>query len=572
MPTPAARFDDLISGRSFRLVGPVSEIVASELHEVVPAVRAAERAAASGRWVAALVAYEAAPAFDPALTVHSGDPGVPAAWFGVFEGCSEVAPPDPVMVEGLVWEASVTRERHAELVERVRSLIAEGITYQVNLTHRLVAGCRRSPGTLYAAMLHAQRSAYGAELRFGDVAVLSASPELFFELDGERVVGRPMKGTIRRGRWSEEDRELAARLAASEKDRAENLMIVDLIRNDLGRVARFGTVAVDSLFDIEAYETVWQMTSTVSALRRDGVGLAELFAALFPCGSVTGAPKPSTMGVIAELEDSPRGPYCGAIGFLEPGGRRAVFSVAIRTAVMTNDAVVYGTGGGITWDSDPAEEWEETRSKAALLAAPRPPFDLLETLRVDEGGLRHLERHLDRMEASARYFRRPFDRRRVRDAVVGSARAGPPRRVRVVVDPAGQPAVEVTPIDPAAGSVRLAIDAVPIDREDAFRFHKTTHRVAYEAAALRHPEADDVVAVNDRGEVAETTIGNLLVRFGERWITPPLDAGCLPGIERAALVESGAVTEAVIPVDRLAAADEIEVVNSVRLRRPAVLC
>jgi para-aminobenzoate synthetase/4-amino-4-deoxychorismate lyase len=350
-------------------------------------------------------------------------------------------------------------------------------------------------------------------------------------------------------------------------------MIVDLLRNDLGRVARFGSVTVESLFGVEAYETVWQMTSTIAAEARPGVGVPEVVEALFPCGSVTGAPKSSAMAAIADLEDSPRGAYCGAIGFMEPGGRRAVFSVAIRTAVvdLATGAVVYGTGGGITWDSVPDAEWDETAAKAAVLTTGRPPFDLLETLRIDRRGIHELERHLDRLAGSAAYFRRTLDLDAVRDALAEVPAGDPPRRIRLTVGPAGRASIEVDPIPADRGPVRLAVDPEPIDRHDVFRYHKTTSRQAYERAAARFPEADDVVAVNDAGEAVETTIGNLVVRIGGRWVTPPLASGCLPGVERARMLESGEVSEAVVRAGDLHRADEIQVVNSVRLRRPAVL-
>ncbi len=573
MGTPSARFDDLISGTSFRLADPVGEIVAHRSDDAVAALRAAQRQAESGRWVAAMVSYEAAPGFDPGLRVHGGDPAVPAAWFGLFERREEDGAPLPDAPVPAEWTSSITPVEHADAVSHIRELIRDGVSYQVNFSRRLRAVIDAGPLEVYAALLAAQRPAYGALLEFGDTAVVSASPELFFSLEGDCIVTRPMKGTAARGRWSQEDRAHRRALLSSAKERAENLMIVDLVRNDLGRIARFGTVRVDSLFDAEAYETVWQMTSTVSALRRPEVDLAAVFGALFPCGSVTGAPKASTMEVIAALEDSPRGAYCGAIGYIEPGARRAVFSVAIRTVTVDRrDATaVFGTGGGITWDSEAASEWDETRAKAALLDAHRPRFDLLETLRIDRGGYHRIDRHLRRLTDSAGYFGRRVDLAAVRAALRRVPAGDPPRRVRLTVDPAGRADVAVTRLEPEHVPVRLVLDHVPVDRHDPFRHHKTTHRIAYDISAQRHPDADDVVAVNERGEVVETTIGNLLVRIGGRWYTPPRDAGCLGGIEREVMLDRGEAAERPITVQEFLSAEEIHVVNSVRMRRPAIL-
>jgi para-aminobenzoate synthetase/4-amino-4-deoxychorismate lyase len=565
-----ARFDDLPSGRSLRLTDFRRELVATRPDEVVAAFEEAAAAAEAGAWVAAFVAYEAAPAFDRALRTRDPDPRLPLAWFGVFGGAEPVDPPAPADPPATTWESDTTEAEHAAGVEAVRRLIARGDTYQVNLTHRLTTTVDR-PADLYAAMLHAQRPRFGAFLEFGGRSIVSASPELFFSLDGDLVTTKPMKGTMGRGRWTAEDEQHRARLAASEKDRAENLMIVDLLRNDLGRVARFGSVAVGDLFAIERYETVWQMTSTITSQRRPEARLVDVFGALFPCGSVTGAPKASTMAAIADLEASPRGIYCGAIGLLEPGGK-ATFSVPIRTVAVDPDGLAtFGTGGGITWDSIAEGEWAEAAVKARLLTTRRPSFSLLETLRLEPDGYPLLDRHLARLAASAAYFGREVDLDTIRAVLEAVPRPDRVVAVRLTVAPDGDGAVAVREIPAAEGLVRLAIDPRPIDRHDVFRFHKTTVRAMYDEAAARFPDADDVVSVNDRGEVVETTIGNLVVHLDGRRLTPPLDSGCLPGVGRAVLLDEGLVEEGDIAVERLRDADAIEVVNAVRGRRPAIL-
>ena len=356
-----ARFDDLSGAEpSFRLVEPVGVLEARRPAEVPTVVDAAEAAAARGLWVAGMVTYEAAPGLDPALRVRTrteGDPfaELPLAWFALFEARQETtlpAPPEePSPPPASAWTPSIGREAYDAAIERIHDHIAAGDTYQVNLTLRLRASVAGDPKGLYRDLCYAQRGAYSAYLDLGRYRVLSASPELFFRIDGSTVATKPMKGTAPRGRWLAEDEEIRARLRGSIKERAENAMIVDLLRNDLTRVARVGSVRWSDVFEAERFETVWQLTSTVSAELRQGRSLRDVFGALFPSGSVTGTPKVRTMQLIADLEDSPRGAYCGTVGYLAPTGAtgpRARFNVAIRTVV--HDAVTgiaeYGVGAG----------------------------------------------------------------------------------------------------------------------------------------------------------------------------------------------------------------------------------
>ncbi|MGI9608969.1 MAG: chorismate-binding protein, partial [Acidimicrobiia bacterium] len=381
---------------------------------------------------------------------------------------------------------------------------------------------------------------------------------------------------VGRGRWPEEDDSRRLWLAASEKDRAENLMIVDLLRNDLGRIAEYGSVEVEGLFGIERFETLWQMTSTVRAVPRDGTGLMAVLRALFPSGSITGAPKARTMEIIRELEATPRGLYCGAIGLLAPPGSgqpRAQFNVAIRTVVV--DAVagtaVYGTGGGITWDSVPENEYDEALVKTAVLTHRQAEFSLLETMRwtPDEGVVRR-QRHLDRLRASADYFGFAYPKAAIESGLTNLESTGD-LRVRLLLDRTGQAIVEHEPLRQPGTPVRLVIDGFQVDSDNVLLFHKTTHRDVYDQAASRHPEADDVVLVNEKGMATETTRANLAARFGDSWVTPPLEDGCLPGTYRAELIEDGALREQSILAVSLKEAHELAVVSSLRGWRPAVL-
>jgi para-aminobenzoate synthetase / 4-amino-4-deoxychorismate lyase len=364
------------------------------------------------------------------------------------------------------------------------------------------------------------------------------------------------------------------------KDRAENAMIVDLLRNDLGRVARPGTVRWTDVFDVERYETVWQLTSTVSCDLRPDVALVDVFRALFPCGSVTGAPKVSTMEIIAALEDSPRGVYCGTVGYLAPLGAdapRARFNVAIRTVVVDAEsgAAEYGVGGGITWDSRAASEYDETVAKARVLTARRPRFDLLESLRHEPGtGYRRLDEHLARLRGSASYFGFAYDEQDVRRALdaAGAVVGDRPAKVRLILDRWGRIETNAVAIADAFQPVRLAVDATaPVDPADVLLFHKTTLRGRYDEARARHPDADDVVLVNTLGSVTETTVANLAASIDGTWWTPPLDDGLLPGTEREALIAAGELKERSLTVEDLRDAEAIEVLSSVRGRRRAVL-
>ncbi|MGH2680341.1 MAG: aminodeoxychorismate synthase component I [Actinomycetota bacterium] len=578
-----ARFDDLTGASpSFRLAEPVGVLEATRAGEIVAVLEAAEAAARRGLWVAGFVSYEAAPGLDPALVVRAREPddpfaALPLAWFAMFERAEETTLPLP-REEGVgaaphgTWVPTTSRDRYGSSVERIRELIAAGDTYQVNHTMRLRSRVEGDPRGLYRDLCHAQRGAYSAYLDLGRYRVLSTSPELFFELRDDAVVTRPMKGTAPRGRWPEEDLAVAERLLSSAKDRAENAMIVDLLRNDLGRISRTGSVTWADVFQVERYETVWQLTTTVSSMLEPGIDLAGVFRGLFPSGSVTGAPKVRTMEIIGELEDSPRGVYCGAVGFLAPTGSGrpdARFNVAIRTVTLDTDSATaeYGAGGGITWDSDPQAEYEEATAKALVLTARRPDFELLETMRLDPiDGVRHLDRHVDRLGASAGYFGFRFDETQVRETVEKTVASAPPVvvRVRLALRKDGTVRVASTPLAREPDPVRVAIDTVAQDPEDVFLYHKTSRRDRYEDARRRHADADDVVLVNDRGEVTESTIANVAVRIAGRWITPPVDAGLLPGIGRAVALEEGRVTEGRVSIDTARSSTELALISATR--------
>lgn len=543
---------------------------ASNVADVLPLMEEVEAAVEFGLHAAGYLAFEAAPAFDPNLQVHPpGD--LPLAWWALFEG-------EPESLEGqgtvlqpnwvpLKWVPRVSRSNYGRAIERIHAAIAAGETYQVNYTFPLDANFDGDPMAWTWHLQAVQKSAHAAFIDTGPFAICSASPELFFELNGDELTTRPMKGTARRGLYPAEDIRRIEELRDSQKNRAENVMIVDMMRNDLGRISEPGTVRVDSLFDVETYPTVHQMTSTVRA--QTTARPVDILKALFPPSSITGAPKQRTMELIRELEPYPRGVYTGTMGWLHPG-RRASFNVAIRTATLDRQTAIvrYGTGGGIVWDSRAEEEYEECRTKALVLGAGWPAFDLLETLLWrPRSGYFLLRRHLRRLEGSAAYFGIRLDleqvHRTLTNAVIGGSTPG---RVRLTVSRDGEPRVAVTPLPDSLPRTcwHLVLDDRPTDSANVLLYHKTTHRQVYDEALERHPGAEEVLLWNEKEELTESTRANLVLRLEGEWFTPPVSCGLLGGTLRQVLVDRGRVRERTLPVACLREATEILLVNSVR--------
>lgn len=572
-----ALLHDAASGRWLSFGEPRIGLSTQRLDEVLPLLRRAESEVERGAYLAGFIAYEAAPAFDAALTAHP--PGeFPLLWLGVFDAAQVQHLPALPRLPGAYhlgeWQATVSEAGYAEAIARIKAEIAAGRTYQVNYTYRLRAPFSGEPGALFAQLAEAQRAAYSAFVDTGRFVLCSASPELFFERTGRTVRAKPMKGTAARGRTLAEDEARARWLHHDLKNRAENVMIVDMIRNDLGRVAETGSVRVPALFETERYPTVWQMTSTVTAETR--ASLAQLLAALFPCASITGAPKRSTMEIIRALEATPRRAYCGAIGFVLPEGR-AQFNVAIRTVLIdrATGQAEYGVGSGVVWDSVAADEWAECQVKSRVLRARLPPFALLESLRWEPTTSYFLlDRHLRRLRDSAVYFGFALDEAAVCARLEALARtlSPVPHKVRLLVEREGGLHVEAAPLQEAGVQpVRLALAPAPVSSGDSFLFHKTTHRQVYDEARAARPEADDVILWNERGEITETCLANLAVKLDDEWWTPPVEAGLLPGVYRAELLTTGRLRERVLWLDDLPRAEALAVLNSVRLWRAAAL-
>lgn len=545
---------------------PRAVLQASRLDEVAAVIDAAWQQSLQGRWCVGYVRYEAAPAFEPRAEVHA--PDGPLAWFAVFDAAQAwTAPPDPAeSYAPMQWQDGIDAQRFAADIDCIHQAIAAGEVYQVNHTTRLRSAFAGSPRALFDALRRAQPRGLLALIETGDGQVLSLSPELFFDWQPPGLLSRPMKGTAPRGGTPAEDEAAARHLVSSEKERAENLMIVDLIRNDLSRVAEPFSVRVPRLFHTEAWPTLWQMTSDVEARTRPGTRLSDVFRALFPCGSVTGAPKLRAMHWIRQLEDGPRGVYCGAVGVLRPGGA-ATFNVPIRTLELrAGGQAVCGIGSGITADAQAAAERREWQVKRRFLERAARPFELLETLRLHEGQWLRVGRHLQRLERAAGHFGHAFERESVERALraLAATHVRGDWRVRLLLPPDGRVRLEAFALapTPAGQKVRLATRA--IDAGSEFVRFKTTRRDAYDAFAPADAGVFDTLLWNEQGQLTEFTRGNLAVRLEGRWLTPALGCGLLDGVLRAELLEQGQLAEAILDIGCLGRADGLAFFNSLR--------
>lgn len=555
--------------RWLEFTAPCGILTAFDTAAVLPLIRRMEDIVRrEGLHAAGFISYEAAPGFDPALPAKA-DGHFPLIWFGLYKNVKTIKlTPVGVRADAAIkWRPSVTRPEYERSLRAIRACIQAGDTYQVNFTYRLRSVTDVSPWRLFRQIAGDGSAPFAAFVDTGEWAVCSASPELFLRINGEYIESRPMKGTAPRGLWAEDDQAKKAALARSEKERAENVMIVDMVRNDLARAAEPGSVQVASLFKTERYPAVWQLTSTVTA--RTSAPLDKILQAAFPPASITGAPKRRTMEIIADLETSPRRIYTGAVGFISPG-RQAQFNVAIRTVLIhrPTGSAEYGIGGGIVWDSTPAAEHRESLAKAKTLTPQPQDFDLLETILWSPGaGFALLDYHMERLARSAFYFNFQIDPRKIRAELADIAAGLPPEkhRVRLLLSRRGRTRCEAAPLNAAAlqfGSVALA--RKPIDRRDVFLYHKTTRRIAYETALKMRPGAADVLLFNELGQITESTLANVAVEFDGKRYTPPVRCGLLPGTQRARMLNQGLLQERIINIEELPGSRGVYLLNSVR--------
>ncbi len=622
---------------------PRSVLVAHALAQVGPLLDAVQAAAQQGLWCVGYLRYEAAAAFDAALAVHA--PDGPLAWFAVYDealpwpqdasesaSAGSVAATQKTAAVQAHWLESCPRPAFDTALAHIQRAIADGELYQVNFTAPLQGAWLGEPLEnaalgLFAALQRAQPGGYAAFIDTGVHAalasegagnggeigttngvgeladaggeqLLSVSPELFFDWqddlnnqEGGQILARPMKGTAARGATPALDAAQAAALRASPKERAENVMIVDLLRNDMSRIAQPFSVQVPALFHTQALPTVWQMTSDVSAKTRPGTTLAGVFGALFPCGSVTGAPKVRAMQLIRTLEPEPRGVYCGAIGVVRPvsgrgesgqsgqsgqlgqlgeagrGGIRATFNVPIRTVSVQAGRLRCGIGSGITSGATPDAEWQEWKNKQQFLERASMPFDLLETLALENGQLRHAAEHLQRLAGAAAHFGYPWDADRVSHCLQALAQAHPQGawRVRLLLGAGGAAHAEAFALEASPASVRLQLAGRPLmQAHGEFVRFKTTRRAHYDAFTPTAPGVFDTVLWNAQGEITECTRGNVALLIEGRWVTPPLACGLLPGVGRALALQSGRLSEAVVRVEDLPSVRGWAFLNSLR--------
>ncbi len=604
----------LLENSDSRAVDPISRLFTAPVREIaatgpadLPALFAEiESATAAGQFAAGFFTYECGEAFEPKTAMHPGmsrSLGRPLAWFGIYERSYQFDHARGVFADGEPTSLSalqstsdeagatdaapleviccLTEQEYADRIAAIHEWIRAGDVYQLNFTFPLRIRFAGGQAALYDRLRRRQPVQYGALLHWHrEHYLLSFSPELFFRLERHgatrRMTTRPMKGTARRGRTTAEDRQIAENLRGDAKSRAENVMIVDLLRNDLGRLCEFGGVEVENLFATERYSTLWQMTSTIRGVLRSDVGFEQILRAMFPCGSVTGAPKVRAMQLLGQIEEEPRGVYTGAIGFFSR--ERSVFNVAIRTLELNGEKCAMGVGSGIVIDSNAAEEFRECALKAEFLTDSEEAFSLIETV-LWEGRYPLLELHLDRLEDSADYFDFFCDRASIKAALLSlgaSFSDEAARKVRLLLDRAGELRIEHDAITHllAGRPGRVCISARNTSSSDRFLFHKTTHRdlysMAYEAA--QGAGCDDVLFFNERGELTEGAISNVFVERNSRWLTPPIDCGVLPGVyRRHLLMTRPEIEERVLYHKDLQAADAIYLANAVRgLRRVSV--
>ncbi len=556
---------------NYAITHPEAILKCQKPEEIQSLLEALDLAVERGYFAIGFVSYEAGFNFLPHLPpIEAGE--FPLAWFALSKNPQKAPVPMEGSFEVRDLQLSLSCEEYHDSIESIKGSIEAGDTYQVNFTMRYRGKFSGSPRGLYRELCRKQRVSYAAYIETEEWAVLSLSPELFFRRRGRDIRMRPMKGTAPRGRTLEEDEVNVRALQESPKEQSENLMIVDLLRNDLGKICETGSIRVETPMRVERYETLFQMTSTIDGTLRKGTGIKDLFCATFPCGSVTGAPKIRTMQIIHALEQAPRRIYTGAIGFISR--EESVFNVAIRTAVVdrSNGQIEMGVGSGILHEADPLREYQECELKGKFLTEPFQEFQLLETiLWAPEKGFWMLSQHLDRLMSSAEYFLFPLKREAVESELQRQEKAlhaiGTAQRVRLLVDSEGSIDVQSAPLDlPTSSRVRFA--AKQTNSSDRFLYHKTTNRTLYDDE-LRRGRSEgyfDVLFVNERNELTEGAISNVFVVRDGVYYTPPIRCGVLPGIYRSHFLETRPfpVEQRVLHKEDVTQAEAVYLTNSLR--------
>ena len=556
--------DFRVLGERYTFTQPIKELKTRNVAEVADLLAQVESYQEQGYYVVGYVSYEAAPVFEEKLAVHSAPLlGEYLLYFTVHDSVDKSSIPlayDEVDLPS-DWQELTSAEEYEKAIAQIHHHLRQGDTYQVNYTVQLKQDLSANPFAIYNRIVVEQEAGYNAYVEHDEMAVISMSPELFFEQNDRELTTRPMKGTTQRGVTDQEDLGQASWLEQDSKNRSENMMIVDLLRNDMNRISEVGSEHVERLCQVEQYSTVWQMTSTIKSQLRENVDLVEIFRALFPCGSITGAPKIATMEIIKNLEPQPRGVYCGTIGLLLPNGRR-IFNVAIRTIQLYKGQAIYGVGGGITWDSTWESEYREVHQKAAVLYRKQARFQLITTGKISQKNLLFEEQHLERLRTASRYFAFPFDSEDLIQKIEKECQtcdANQEYRLRISLSKSGE--IELIrqilePLSPTFCHAQLCLQEANL--QQAFTYFKTTYRPYLNLGE------QEIIYYNKSGELLETSIGNLVLKISGKLYTPPIRLGILPGIYRQHLLETGQVEEKVLTLKDLVQAEAIYGCNAVR--------
>lgn len=551
-------------GERYIFTQPIKELKTRDLAEVTDLLAQVESYQEQGYYVVGYVSYEAAPAFEEKLAVHKAP--LLAEYLLYFTVHDRVeTSPIPLTYEEVnlpsKWREQTSAENYEKAISQIHHHLRQGDTYQVNYTVQLKQDLSANPFAIYNRMVVEQEAGYNAYVEHDEMAVISMSPELFFEQNDRELTTRPMKGTTQRGLTDQEDLAQASWLEQDPKNRSENMMIVDLLRNDMNRISEVGSEHVERLCQVEQYSTVWQMTSTIKSQLREDVDLVAIFRSLFPCGSITGAPKIATMEIIKDLEPQPRGVYCGTIGLLLPNGRR-IFNVAIRTIQLHRGEAIYGVGGGITWDSTWESEYREVHQKAAVLYRKQARFQLITTGKISQKQLLFEDQHLERLTKASRYFAFPFDPEELRQKIEEECQACDSHqdyRLRISLSKSGEMEVSrqiLSPLSPSFYKAKLFLQEA--DLNQSFTYFKTTHRPHLSLGER------EIIYHNAAGELLETSIGNLVLKINGKLYTPPIRLGILPGIYRQHLLETGQVKEKIMTLADLNQAEAVYGCNAVR--------
>ena len=575
-PSPYILLDDQVSHELRYYTQPVEIIEAQAVSEVAPALARLKDYHSKGYYLAGYLSYDLGFALEPKVSaLMPKDRDGPLLQFGVFKSVSDNAPIECLYtshVPDLKLTPHWSETNYRKRFDRVMDYIRAGDVYQINLTFPMTGSFEGTAETLYAAFRHRQKGRYGGIVSLGSgPEIISLSPELFFHKQSREMAMRPMKGTRPRAKYSQDDNALREEMQSDEKSKAENLMIVDLLRNDLSRVSETGSVKVPELFSLETYSTLHQMTSRVTSQLTPQSEFSDIFKSLFPCGSVTGAPKIRAMEIIDELEESSRGAYCGGLGYIDPNGD-ACFNVAIRTLILENTKLRYNVGSGLVLDSDPADEYAECLLKADVLCAPSP--DLIETFLWEAGkGAPRLNAHQKRLESSAAAMEYPFNSKAFNAALTPLRDEIKDQRVKVTLNSAGEFIMvheEYKPLE----KLSFALSKYPLSSQVQMSAHKISNRQFYDNERNRIKaltSAGETVFLNENGELCEGSFTSLFIEKEGQLFTPHLSAGLLPGILRAQFIESGKAREATLTVKDLLSADKVYLGNSLRGLIPAKL-